>query len=767
MIFVDRWAVPDPFMRDPLASRAASDLERARQRVASHQFQERFEFQAYRRPEVKSALVALFHNKCAYCEVPFTSAPADIEQYRPKSGVTEAPRHLGYWWLANDWSNLLLACQNCNRLTRSELSEAGRLEPVGKYNRFPLVHEEQRAYSPEDAIEREQPLLLDPTRDDPVDHLVFTEEGFVHSETERGNTTISVLGLNRLGLVKERALTAQRYRYALEGIRDAIRRGETLAELGLKLEQLHEMGSDEAPYAGLMRQLLRRDWPALQKDIQGLGSLETVGLSAPDLVVEPSAPMTTARVRKAAAVSREYRERMANYSLADADGITRYKSQRRSIEAISIRNIRAVRSFDVNLAREDSGGGSWLMLLGENGTGKSTVLQAVALVLGGSEYVSRLIRDARISLGELVRSRCRSASISVKLSGFGSAHRLRVWRDRLEFTSPGGETVKIDAAGKVTGHAWAPQTVMAGYGATRLSGRPGLQAVEGGTFARVENLFDPFVPLIDAESWLCRLSTFEFDRTAIILKDLLGIDPGAKMTRGAGKVSVSLPGGRMRLGALSMGYQTVLAAAADILEILSRVWPNPLDAEGIALIDELDAHLHPRWQMQIVSSLRKALPAVQFIVTTHQPLCLRGLVEGEIVVMRHNAACGIETIKDLPSPADFRVDQLLTSSFFGLNSTTDPETEKLFGRYYALLAMDVRSTEQETELARLRGELDERRQFGTTQREALYFEAIDRVLAKGSVVAAPARQVREEAINEVSAIWEQLMASAARNGGAA
>ena len=55
-------------------------------------------------------------------------------------------------------------------------------------------------------------------------------------------------------------------------------------------------------------------------------------------------------------------------------------------------------------------------------------------------------------------------------------------------------------------------------------------------------------------------------------------------------------------------YQTVIPATADILEILSRIWTDPTLAEGVVLIDELDAHLHPAWQMRIVGSLRRALP---------------------------------------------------------------------------------------------------------------------------------------------------------------
>lgn len=749
MIFVDRANVPNPLLDPPLATRAAQEFQRARAEIASGSRQRRFEFTVFKRPEIKAALNALFHEKCAYCETPLVSAVGDIEQFRPKASVSEVPDHPGYWWLAASWENLLIACQYCNRLSKAEVGESGRSEAIGKASRFPLVDESKRARTPEDDLSLEQPLLLDPTVDEPSQHLVFADDGRVVSETDRGNATISILGLNRLNLLQQRQGVATRYRSLFATALASLKSGS--GEASRLVVELTEMGSSRAPYAGMVRQFLLRGRPQLEA--------QRAGIPAPTAAEQQAVAATPARVKRAVQSTKAFRQRMASYSLTDEEGIRRYKSQRRAIESISIRNVRAIRGFDVNLAALGIGGGRWLMLLGENGTGKSTVLQAIALVLGGSEYVSKLIKEQRIFLADLVRFRCRSGEVAVKLSGFDAPHRLKVFRDRLVFTSPTKEIVTVNSSGEIDGASWAPQTVMGGYGATRLPPRRPSNVAAGGDFARVENLFDPFVPLIDAQHWLNGLSADDFDRTAIVLKDLLAIDPGALLVRSKGRIAVQTSGTTVNLANLSVGYQTVVAAATDILEILSRVWSNPLDAEGIVLIDELEAHLHPTWQMQIVSALRRALPFVQFISTTHQPLCLRGLTEGEVVVMRRDENRQIEVITDLPSPADFRVDQLLTSSFFGLNSTTDPDTERLFDRYYALLAIDKRSDNEEAEFTRLAVELDKRRQFGDTQREGLYLQAIDRILARRRTLpSVAADQLREVAVNEISAVWEKLTA---------
>jgi uncharacterized protein (TIGR02646 family) len=761
MIFVDRTVVQNPLQYPPLANKVAQEFEHARAEVVRGRGQRRFLFTVYKRPEVKAALNALFHDKCAYCETQLVSAVGDIEQFRPKEGVSEAKDHPGYWWLASEWQNLLIACQFCNRLSKAEIGEGGGSQSIGKHNRFPLVDERKRARSPGDDLFLEQPLLLDPTVDDPSRHLTFSDIGEVFSETERGNATISILGLNRRGLLEQRGQVAVRYRSLLESTIRTLTIGD--AQAPKLMEELGDMTRSEAAYAGMVRQFLQRDRPRLENEARKFPAAD---LPTEHMVLrrpgEQSVAATPVRVKRALRSTKAYRRRMASYSLTNEEGIRKYKSERRAIEAISIRNIRAVGSFEVSPAALGIGAGRWLMLLGENGTGKSTILQAIALVLCGSDYVSKLIREERVVLDDLVRFRCRSGKVAVKLSGFDAPHRLEVFRDRLEFTSPTKEVVTIDSSGQVDGAAWAPQTVMAGYGATRLPPRHPEDAEAGGDFARVENLFDPFVPLNDPQAWLTGLIRKDFDRTAIVIKDLLSIDPGAVLGRRAGRITVKTSGTNVSLNSLSIGYQTIVAAIADILEILSRVWSNPLEAEGIVLIDELDAHLHPTWQMQIVHSLRRALPGVQFITTTHQPLCLRGLEEGEVVVMRRDENHQIEVITDLPSPADFRVDQLLTSSFFGLSSTIDPDTERLFDRYYALLALETLSAEEEAELTRLTAELEKRRQFGETQREGLYLEAIDRVLARQKAMPViPQEEVREEAVSEISAIWDSLIADVA------
>lgn len=89
---------------------------------------------------------------------------------------------------------------------------------------------------------------------------------------------------------------------------------------------------------------------------------------------------------------------------------------------------------------------------------------------------------------------------------------------------------------------------------------------------------------------------------------------------------------------LSNGYRNMVAMVADIAHRASRLNPHLGDqaareTRGIVLIDEIDLHLHPKWQRRVVIDLRRAFPNLQFITTTHSPFILQSLTPGERINM--------------------------------------------------------------------------------------------------------------------------------------
>jgi len=154
-----------------------------------------FDAKIYGHKTVKEALIKAQHDKCFLCESKITHiSHGDVEHFRPKAAYRQSASdtlHTGYYWLAYEWSNLFLACQLCNQ--------------VFKKNLFPLSNPTARATSHKKPLSREKPLYLDPSVDDPEQHISFRREvPFPVDGSARGKATITDLGLERLKLNERR-----------------------------------------------------------------------------------------------------------------------------------------------------------------------------------------------------------------------------------------------------------------------------------------------------------------------------------------------------------------------------------------------------------------------------------------------------------------------------------------------------------------------------------------------------------------------------------
>jgi len=224
MRYVDRSRVAPPGSLLAADSYAAKERQRAAEHYSQGQpAKAAFEFRAYKEVDVVAALELLFACKCAYCESKIAALqPTDVEHYRPKGAVAEDPTHLGYWWLALQWENLLSSCIDCNRRRKHYLIEvtengiptrSSNKQLAGKKDAFPL-RGAVRAFKPDDDLTLEDPLLIDPTRHNPEEHLRWrldypslptVEPLKTNGKVDvRGDVSIKVFGLNRHRLVEER-----------------------------------------------------------------------------------------------------------------------------------------------------------------------------------------------------------------------------------------------------------------------------------------------------------------------------------------------------------------------------------------------------------------------------------------------------------------------------------------------------------------------------------------------------------------------------------
>lgn len=147
----------------------------------------------YAHATVKEPLFAAQCSKCAFCEQFLSSSRyGDVEHFRPKGTAQQAPgsaRLEGYYWLSYEWTNLLVACDDCNSKHKKSF--------------FPLATPTSRATSP-GGVAHEDPLLIDPASEEPTDYIRFNRHIVQPvNNSVRGATTSRVLGLNR-GPLKHR-----------------------------------------------------------------------------------------------------------------------------------------------------------------------------------------------------------------------------------------------------------------------------------------------------------------------------------------------------------------------------------------------------------------------------------------------------------------------------------------------------------------------------------------------------------------------------------
>lgn len=145
---------------------------------------------------------------------------------------------------------------------------------------------------------------------------------------------------------------------------------------------------------------------------------------------------------------------------------------------------------------------------------------------------------------------------------------------------------------------------------------------------------------------------------------------------------------------LSEGYKSILIFVSDLLFRLSlnaSEGQKITDLKGIVIVDEIDLHLHPKWQRVIIGKLRKLFPNIQFIFTTHSPTIIQGASDDAIIFrVYRNTEDGKTRVSDSYFRKDLdhlMINTLLTSPLFGLLDSQmnpkddDPDTNETYLLY--------------------------------------------------------------------------------------
>lgn len=359
------------------------------------------------------------------------------------------------------------------------------------------------------------------------------------------------------------------------------------------------------------------------------------------------------------------------------------------IDRITIRNFKGFeeRSFDFQASPDGKGDGSFHVLIGDNGSGKSTTLDALAVALGIWHVARptagwRAIRPeearlvAKVGRGTARFDPMPSPSITAwgKIDGKAVAWtRQNRGHSSKTTNAEAKEALAMVEALLARTHTPDDRTtlpVLAYYGAGRAWKEGKARSLVFQKAMKKVSRFDAYFYCLDGQvrhkeinRWYMLESLEAFQRrkkregmTAVEDAVLSCIPGGSGMRFDADReeIVLAINGEEVPFYSLSDGQRSMLSLVADLAIKCALLNPHlgrrcAKQSPGMVLIDELDLHLHPNWQRQVVENLRGAFPKMQFVGTTHSPFIVQTLRPGELISLDTQPVeqvgnLGVETI---------------------------------------------------------------------------------------------------------------------------
>ncbi|WP_429954106.1 AAA family ATPase [Agrobacterium vitis] len=743
-------------------------------------------------PDVLEHLTTLSHGKCPFCE----RRELKLHPYRfrppayatPSKGIGDK---LSYLWLAFNWENLFPICADCTPTDKSYFRVKGRrLSPpsAGRVVAEPL--------DPGLRFDENAVLYFPGELDQPYKAFKVNTRGELIDATKRVPETIAHFKLNRPELVEMRVQAIRKQNRLLRRglIFDSDEQGQGfetvefggsryifLVELAGRLHSRFGQAESKTP-SGLP--LVFRAWMQRTEFSEALNeALEKFDgqLRVPTPVDFAVAPI---------AVASTQRELVLDHPRLVGVQIKNFKSLENIAfdlpEKLSDAHRASALSEEVSEVPE----APCVLILGENSTGKSSILEAIALTCMPDELRNELGNEpADFTTNPEFMGEAPTASQNERYQESSVELRFqdkRVLRLEISARGKGRMSVLREGAGDTR-----PPLVFA-YGAHRLYGKQ----QRDDALSHVDTLFKDDRHISNPEPWLIELSKSQpeaLNEVVSALRHIIQIDgafenivvrqdPASRREKCFIRIKKDRQDGTQyilgqRLDVASSGYKAVLAVVCDIFRTLldaANMMPRVArDAHVIVLIDEIEAHLHPRWKLQIISGLRRALPKATFILTSHDPLCVRGMFSGEVMMLNRYQNEGeksknnllpevVERVADFGNIGALTVEQLLTSDMFQLFSTDDRRTELAFARVADILSRqkrgDAMSTDDKRVLSDFRQEIGGALPYGRSQVSVIVQEALAEYLSDRRSVDTERRALlRDKAKKEIKDFLKEFL----------
>lgn len=353
-------------------------------------------------------------------------------------------------------------------------------------------------------------------------------------------------------------------------------------------------------------------------------------------------------------------------------------------ERLVLKNVRCFRDAEIELDPRVT------VLIGENGSGKTTVMEALAsLSYGEGEGLGKfpLTRKARSGEIALFESGQKRPAAVWKTSGRLKDDR-RLPRERYLFAYGRYRRVHFPEDGEIETRSITPEQDL-----DALSRRADRE--------RTVTLFRPDNHLLrDLSRYLTvlHLGSRSSHRLETAWKQL-----GESLSSlGQGLQGLQIEAGKtgyipvivrnrlpLELRELSDGYQSILVIVLDLILRYFYLFPsleNPLEAEAVVGIDEVDLHLHPRWQRTMVRQLVHLFPNTQFLLTTHSAAVVQGAIDfrRRVVTLREEEGGAVARTlseKEMDELDGAEIGSvLLEEKLFGVDSRYSPKYSEVEDR---------------------------------------------------------------------------------------
>ena len=398
------------------------------------------------------------------------------------------------------------------------------------------------------------------------------------------------------------------------------------------------------------------------------------------------------------------------------------------VNKIELKNIRGFEDLKFNLARPDGSYAGWTVFTGDNGSGKSSLLKAIAVALTGKDTARALqpsfhrwIREgASEQVGRIELTIAPQKGVDDFSGGGKTAY--KNFPATIVLRNVGKETTTevIDSQKTARRGLWSTDAhgwFSCGYGPFRRvfgASPEATRLMVGATTERFVTMFQEAASLFEVDQWLRNLShkklegkTTESAHLDLLLEilrdDLMPNQITVDRVDSDGLWLKDRHGLQLAWSDMSDGYRAALALLADILRHLISAYGLEGLAEkdadgklkivkgGVVMIDEIDAHLHPEWQREIGFWLKQHFPNIQFLVTTHSPIICQAADENGLFVLPEPG--GDEkpralTQQEYNTVITSRPDTILLTPAFGLQNTRSPRAVQGRAEYSKLMAKE-------------------------------------------------------------------------------